>query len=195
MTIEDALAIIQLGMESRGVDFKRTYSWADSAHKEKITKTIIGMSNKRDGGQLILGVDETEDGQFTLIGMPDCDFDSLNYDDLSAHVSNYADPYVEFELFKFIENKIIVIVVKEFKEVPVICKKDGRELQKGVVYTRGWRIPETVPVPTQTEMREIIEMAVEKELRRFHERINKAGFRLETQASEEQKFNNELGGI
>ena len=39
-------------------------------------------------------------------------------------------------------------------------------------------LPETIPVPTQTEMREIIELAVDKGIRKQFERLGRAGLQV-----------------
>jgi len=58
----------------------------------------------------------------------------------------------------------------------VICKKDGMEkLRRGAVYTRSRRMPETVEVPGQVEMREILDLALEKRSRAFARHAERMG--------------------
>ena len=70
-----------------------------------------------------------------------------------------------------------------FNAIPVICKINGREnLREGAIYTRSRRIPETVKVPTHSEMREIINIATEKKIRSFLEMAQQARLRVEVGA-------------
>ena len=53
----------------------------------------------------------------------------------------------------------------------VAFKKDGlKNLRKGAIFTRTRRHPETIEVPSQTEMREILELAVDKNMRKLTKR-------------------------
>jgi hypothetical protein len=173
-------------------------SWNDTNTKAKITKIILAMSNIRDGGYLVLGFNQDGD-TFVPTGVVQSDLSSFNYDHVRSHVAEYADPYVEFsmEIVKDEEQKksFLVFTVKEFAEIPVICAKNGLEnLEEGAVYTRSRRIPESVKVPTQSEMREIVDMAIEKGLRKYIETSRRAG--LEIQATtKEDEYDEELEGI
>src|SRR6202044_3763764 len=70
-----------------------------------------------------------------------------------------------------------ILRVSEFAELPVVCKKDGIEkLRRGATYIRSRRIPETVEVPSQVEMREILDLAVEKRSRAFGRQAERMGF-------------------
>ena len=170
---------IQIGKELRNIEYKRSVSWNDNNPKQKILKSMLAMANIRDGGSVIIGV-EQKGGTFELTGMTEADFDSFNYETISAVIAEFADPYVTFSLTKGeLEGKRIVIIdVEEFKDIPVICKKDGSLLKRGKLYTRGVRIPESVEVPSQTEMREILDIAIEKGTRKFFRSISRAGIAL-----------------
>lgn len=196
--MDKLISLLVFGRETRNIEYKTTYDWNDPQHKAKIVKTILGMSNIRDGGYLILGVEETKKG-FIPNGMSQGDWDLINQDDIMAYVNNFADPYVEFTVFKFnYEDKLFVVFrIEEFHEVPIICKKQGEQgLKKGVLYTRARRMAETVAVPSQSEMREIIELATEKGIRRFQERVSRVGIITEhIGISDKEKFNEELGGL
>ena len=89
-----------------------------------------------------------------------------------------------------LENKkFVVIKVFEFAEIPVICKKDGSSnLRKAAIYTRTYRIPESAEVPSQSEMREILDLAAEKQVRRFFETQSRAGITVEMIKIDNTKF-------
>lgn len=189
--------LIQLGRETRNIEYKRTYSWNDPSHKAKIVKTILAMSNIRDGGYLILGVEENN-GSFTPVGVPQADYDLLNTDDVLAFANRFADPYVEIKLHKGLHEGMLFVVVEvqEFQQYPVVCKCDGLEnLKCGSIYTRTRRMYESAVVPSQTEMREIIEMAVDKGIREFNRRVSYVGLSISGQLSATEQYDQELGGL
>ena len=171
---------IQIGKELRNIEYKGSVSWNDDNPKQKIIRSMLAMANIRDGGSVIIGVDQKKGGTFELTGMSEADFNSFNYETISAVVAEFADPYITFSLTKdeLDGKRIVIIDVEEFQDIPVICKKDGSLLKRGKVYARGLRIPESVEVPTQTEMREILDIAIEKGTRKFLKSISRVGIAL-----------------
>lgn len=165
--------IFLIGKESRSIEFKESVPWNDKLFKVKITKTILAMSNIRDGGNIIFGVKEGDDCEYTPVGMNEDDFNTYNIDEVSSFVSSYADPYVKLDLFKleYDSKRFVVLKIFEFEEIPVICKKDyssaNFNLRKGALYVRPFRTVESVEVPSQNEMREILDLATEKNLKKF----------------------------
>jgi len=78
--------------------------------------------------------------------------------------------------------QFIVIRVYEFDEIPVLCRKDlhaprRRELvlRRGACYVRSHHKPETSEIPSEREMRELLELAIDKGLRKFVSRAREAG--------------------
>lgn len=184
MAERELYELIAIGEERRNLEYKRSVSWNDRRTRARITKSILAMNNIRYGGYIVLGVDQQPDGAFDPVGMSAEDASSLNYDDVASYVATYADPYVQFSLSRLErEGRIFVVIqVREFDEIPTICKRSyGTDLHEGKIYTRtrGGR-PESAEIRSQTEMREIIDMAVEKGIRRFYERLARAGLTLPT---------------
>ena len=190
--------LVAFGEQTRNVELKRSMSWTDTSTKAKITKVILALSNIRDGGYLVLGFSQKGE-TFVPTGVAESDLSSFNYDHVRSHVAEYADPYVEFsmEIVKDAEQNrsFIVFAVKEFAEIPLICAKNGLEnLEEGAVYTRSRRMPESVKVPTQSEMREIIDMAIEKGLRKYIETSRRAGLEIQV-IPQEDEYDKELEDI
>jgi predicted HTH transcriptional regulator len=178
MTREQFLEIVAVLQEGRNLEFKQSTPWTTKEWKAKIAKTVLGFSNVRDGGNIVIGVEKNPNGIFELKGMEEEHFASYDEDHVASVVATYADPYAKLAVHKLIvdEKRFVVIRTQEFDEVPVICKQDFQGvLRKGAIYTRSHRIAETVEVPTQTEMREIIELATDKETRKFIERMRRVG--------------------
>jgi len=196
---QELIDLILHGREERDLEYKRSVSWDEPNAKATITRSILGMVNLRGGGSIILGV-EQQDDDFVLIGMRSNHARSFSQDEVAAYVNEHADPFVEIEvaLVPYDGKEFIVIQVQEFAEIPVICRKeiflDGKaHLRKGSIYTRSRRIYETVEVPSQTEMREIIELAIDKGIRRLIERMGRIGIlRLIMEPSDAEKFDQQL---
>jgi predicted HTH transcriptional regulator len=202
MDDRELLQLLEIGQEGRNLEYKSSTLWDVPTIKAKITKSILGFSNVRDGGHIVIGVRELGDGSYDRSGVEAEHYDTYTYDNLTSHVSIYADPYVNFELVKkpLDDKNFIIIKVHEFTEIPVICKRDFNigstlYLKRGAIYTRSYRTPETVEVPSQTEMREILEMATEKKLRRLIESQSRVGISHQFTVTDEEKFDSELRDI
>jgi len=166
--------------EERYLEFKRSVHWGDAV-SAKITKSILAMANLRDGGWIVLGKEEKDDRTFMPVGMSQSDFDSFDPDEIKTFVNGYADPYVVFFIYKteHESKRFILIRVEEFDTVPVICKRDwGDVLHRGQIYVRSRAKPESVPVPSQSEMREIVDIAIDKGVKLLFQRISRAGIAL-----------------
>lgn len=189
-------ALIELRREERFLEYKHSLPWDDL--KNKIAKTAMGMANIRDGGTIIIGMAQ-RGGQFVPEGMLDEHIATYDVDDIQAYVNKFADPYVRVELHhvKLNQENFIALVVHEFDEIPVVCKRNYDDvLRQGAIYTRSHRIPETCEVQSQTEMREIIEIATYKGVRRFAERMQRVGvLKVAPSESDLDAFERQLGGL
>lgn len=194
--LEELVALIELGREDRSVEYKESLAWDNL--KNKIAKTALGMVSIRDGGTIAIGVSERSGGPVPE-GMPAEDVGTYDEDDIRAYVNRFADPYVRLELHRVSRDELefIAIVVHEFDQVPVVCKRDSIGLRNGAIYTRSHRMPETCEVPSQTEMRKIIDMATDKGVRRFLERGRAVGLLPGETAdrTDSEKYDEELEGL
>ena len=86
-------------------------------------------------------------------------------------MNRHADPSVGIEVHGLSHggDAYVALVVDEFRDLPVICKKGSADgtLKNGEVYVRALRRIETTKLSTLEDMRELIALATEKELRRF----------------------------
>ena len=97
---------------------------------------------------------------------------------------------------------MIVISVDEFRDVPILCKKDyydqnekggGKQvLTAGACYVRSTHKPETTNFPSQTELRDLLNLALEKGARRFLKIESSAGLYPPTANIEFRKSDQEL---
>lgn len=195
------LQLVALGKEERNLEYKQSTSWNDNKFRLRLVKSILAMSNIRDGGHIVIGMEGQPDSRYLPRGMTQEHLDSYTPDDVMRVAAEYADPYVRFTLTKERDQagrNYVWIQVQEFDEIPVICRKSYSDvLDGGKLYTRTRRIPESAEVPSSSEMREIIEMASERALRAFLQRADRAGFQLAIAPAlrDEDSFKDQLRGI
>ncbi len=197
MTEQELVEIIKLGREEQNIEYKSSMPWTDTGFAEKIIRTILSMSNIRDGGFILIGMEEQDDGSYVPAGISSTDKATFNEDNMADKTSEFADPYVNFYLWPLAYDgkEFLIVQVNEFDEIPVICKKDGTttNLVRGKMYTRSRRKPESIAVPGQTEMREILDVAIEKGIRKFFSRTARIGIEVETPDSiNENKFDEQI---
>lgn len=196
--IHELVQLILHGREERNLEYKGRVAWNDADLKARITKTILSMCNIPDGGAIVIGVEEQNES-FVPTGLSGPDLGSFSQDGVSSHVNEYADPFAEVEVSRVSHSgaDYVVIQVREFSEIPVICKRDGPvNLRRGAIYTRTRRMNETAEVPGQAEMREILDRATEKAIRVLHARLGRAGLDVvERQAEDNRRFDEQLGDL
>jgi predicted HTH transcriptional regulator len=195
MTKEEFGEILARGREQPNVEFKGPGLKSDKHLFAKVTRAVLGMANRRDGGYVIVGVEERQ-GKLNPTGLPPEQLATWTYDNLADGLAAYAEPSVEFdtEVVEYETLRFLVIRVEEFIEVPVLCKRGynkGKEviLREGACYIRPRRKPETIEVSTYADMRDLIDLATDKSLRRFIARAQTAGIPL---AGKEVKTDEDL---
>ena len=147
--------------------------WTDNVAKAKITRAILAVSNIIDGGVIIIGVKELEDKTFDPVGLSEADASTYYHDTIADYLKEYADPYVNFTV-RSIEcggKKFICIQVMTFDDSPVICKKQGLDLEKGRIYIRPRTKNESAPVSGYAEMREILDLATDNAVKKQWSRL------------------------
>jgi predicted HTH transcriptional regulator len=172
MSDSELWELVYHGREERNLEYKRSMSWHEPETKAKITKSVMAMANIPDGGTIIIGM-EKEGELYFVRGMEVEDARSFQQDDVMEHVNEWADPYTELTVTLLHKDakELACIQVREFEQLPVVCKKEGMEgLKRGAFYTRSRRKYETAQVGSQSEMREILDLAVDKEIRRLRAR-------------------------
>ncbi len=169
MTENELREAIAIGQEQRGVEFKSPGMRTDKGFQVKVVRAVLGMSNNPGGGVVVIGVDE-RNKNLRATGLSKIELGTWTYDDFASNVSNFADPYVNFNLgvVEMDKKNFLVIEVKQFDELPVICKKDSfNVLRNGALYVRRRGKNETIEVPSHVEMREIVTRAAEFQARQI----------------------------
>jgi len=178
---EEFLKLIEAAHESRNIEFKPAFSWIDDNSfwlRDKILRTILGLVNTPDGGYIVIGIEEDENKRPVFIGLNENQINSFSYDDMKGKVDGFSSPNINFDvsMASYQEKKFVVIKVEEFDDMPIICRKDSQSeniLKRGVIYCRSRSgPPQTMPV-TEVEMRELMEIAVDKQ----QEKLRRRGYK------------------
>jgi predicted HTH transcriptional regulator len=205
MTEQELAELIATGHEVPGVEFKPPGPRTDAYLFATVTRAVLGMANRADGGLVIVGVDEDAAAGLVPTGLSAQDLPTWSFDDVTAGLAAAADPFVTIviEPSEYRGVTLLVIRVHEFETVPVICKRqflDPRNqarqvLRPGACYVRTRRKPETSEIPSQTEMRELLDLGIRKGIRQFLERAAAAGLKLPTGTpqTDDDLFDADLG--
>lgn len=180
VTERELAEIIQQGHETPSVEFKGPGPRTDRQLFARIARAALAMANRRGGGLIIIGVRD-ERQQVSPDGLSAGDLATWSYDDVAGMLSAYADPYVgiAIESVSYQGKDFVVISVEEFEETPVLCKKDYQGvLRGGACYVRRKGRTESSEIPNHGEMRDLLELATEKGVRRFLRTANRAGLPL-----------------
>lgn len=194
-------AALAAGYEFRYLELKGPGPATDSHLFAKVAKAALGLGNLRDGGQVVIGIDDKDPAARAPGLSPEQLATWRNYDHVSSRLANYADPPLRFDLRVATlssDAAVIVINVYEFADVPHLCAKSydkpteagpsERVLRKGALYVRPRKGIETSEVSTAVDMRDIIELATDKALRGFVGRAERAGLELRTARDAGDRF-------
>lgn len=196
MTEAEIRSALKYGREQRPVEFKAPGARSNSRFEAKVIRAVLGMANLADGGTVLVGIQE-EDKGLVAKGLSPDDAATWQYDHFADKVAVFADPFVEFEMsFVSVDGaQLLSIDVEEFEEIPVLCRRDYADiLQEGALYIRSLRKPETVAVRSHADMRAVLELAVNKGVRRLVRRGRDAGLGS-LGVSDEELFARELADL
>lgn len=182
--------------ESEDTEFKEPGTWDDL--KWRITNAALGMGNLREGGVVLVGVSERSQN-WELIGLTDTQLFTFEPDLISSHVSAYVSPEVDIDIVLVTHTdskKYVAIHIREFRDSPLVCKKNGPAnsgIVEGRVYVRLGSPPRTTIITNATQMHQLLELAAEKRARRILEVSSRIG--MKPAAAAAQRYNDELAGL
>jgi hypothetical protein len=187
-------AFIAAGHEVRNVEFKGRGSSSDSDFMVKVARAAIAMANQRDGGYVIIGVDENDPDRCGLDANLVAEW--MDFDTVVDKVNRYADPPVRLSRSRRqLPNgrDVVVLEVAEFDDIPILAARDAPKgvIQLGHLYTRSFRKPESTATHTHNELREVLDLATQKQLGRFLRTARGAGLPLPDRPSDDEQFNDE----
>jgi hypothetical protein len=198
LNAEEVAEALRAGYEFRGLELKGPGPRTDGHLFAKVTRAALSMGNLRDGGHVIIGI-EDGDPAAMLPGLEPDDLASwLAYDDVARKLAVYADPPLRFDIAAVpLPSGVTVALIEvfEFADIPHLCAKAHTDvLRKGALYVRPRKVPETSEVASSVEMRDVIQLATEKALRSYIETAERAGARLaasgesETDPSDNERY-------
>lgn len=170
------------GREERYLEYKRSMIWTgNDTTKVKIAKAMMAMANLRNGGVIVVGMQETTRGVWVPEVMTPLQISSFTQDDVAQWVNDYATPAAQFSIgpFTLNGNQFVIIQVQEFDASPVICRKQkiagGETLDAGAIYYRSNKKIESAPISSEEDSRELIGLAVDKGISRHVSRLQRLG--------------------
>lgn len=134
MTPDELRELLVLGHEAPGVEFKAPCDRTDKPKFAKIVRAVLGMANRRDGGKVVVGIEEGEAAQLSLLGLSSEQLRTWEPDAVAGAIDPYADPFVTVSTARVSYEGLeyVVLKVSEFEEVPVLCKKDYPDVLRQV---------------------------------------------------------------
>ncbi|MGN6276830.1 MAG: RNA-binding domain-containing protein [Solirubrobacterales bacterium] len=179
LTVEELESALHAGYEGRGFELKGPGRSDDKRFLAKIARAALSMGNLRDGGHVVIGIDD-EKPQDMLPGLNGDELATwLAYDDVSGRLAAYCDPPISFDLVHLTVAtgvSVVVVQVHEFADIPHLCAREYPDvLRAGALYIRSRKMPETAEVASSVEMREILDLAAQKRLRAYIEMAERAG--------------------
>ena len=179
--------LISMGTERRDLEFKSAFSWTDTNSiwlKEKVICAILAMTNKQDGGVIVIGVNNNNQP----VGMSDQQIESFsNYESIKGAVDGFSSTATDFRIQSVVVDgkQFIAMIVNEFEEYPILCTKNGvihnlRDtesktgpkyvLKENVLYVRSLKAYFSSQMASADELREIVDLTVDKQTRRLQAR-------------------------
>lgn len=158
----DIADLIAEGHETTNLEYKRSAPWPDL--RIGLIRTVLGMSNTRGGGHIVIGVAE-DNGTFNADGMTDANVDSFpTEEDFLAAVNAFAQPFVAAQLDsrEHEGKRFTVITVPEFEDIPILCIKSEKKLRQSAFYVRSKRKPETVELLDQRDQRNFFDLVSDR---------------------------------
>jgi hypothetical protein len=156
--------LIAIGNENRNLDYKGRFSWATAEKDEQIgiVKDGLAFANTRDGGVILVGVNDKTGALEGLTDEHSSSFEQTRFNDF---VQEYTEPkHTCFIYHREIDSKrIVAIEIPEFSDIPILCKRtvqsttDPRKilLRKAGVYKRTDKATSEL-VEDSSEMRELL---------------------------------------
>jgi len=203
MTDTELAEYLSLSHELHGVEFKGPGPRTSDVLFAKVARAMLAMVNRREGGVVIIGVAEGPAHKPKLLGVDDGDLATWNFDDLAATLAPIADPAIRFRVSTPMHGGryFVCIEVDAFDDVPVICQRrhppsarrgEPLVLREGAIYVRSRGKPESVEIPSQTEMRELLELATERRMAALLGSVDRAGLTVAGGAEPRVAFDAEL---
>jgi len=169
--------------EQPWLDFKESQSWSELSWR--LLKTMMAMSNLRDGGLIVVGVAERSN-TWELTGIEPDHLNTFDADDIVDQLSKYASPNVMVDIVIHDDedaHKYLAFHVHQFHDLPVVCRKNTPDdvkqknrLAPGEIYVRPTvGKPRTEKVTDANQLHDLLELAAMFRARRIIEVASQVG--------------------
>lgn len=202
----EVVEMIEQSKETRNVDYKAPHAWDKDNFESKagLTKDIMAFSNTQDGGTLIIGIGEREDGTgYDIEGLTHDQLRTYDISSVGSFVNERCEPAAKFDLrtFEYRGKHLIVIQISEFDSVPIVCKKDAQKrggkdfiFKKGQIFIRT-DDAKSKPIQSAEEMHKLLGLGITKkgdELLQSIQRIIRGFPIIETAITPEEMYFEEI---
>lgn len=167
---EELQQFIFRGSEQVNIEYKQSMNWGNTDAKIVILKAMLAMSNTKDGGVIVVGVND--DGEPK--GMNKKDLESYIYDYIAAWFKDKIMPMIDFTINcgKVLKSKeeilfFVIIEVRESKNLPIIYTgknvqtksyKKPTSLRKNALYVRSKSPIESREISNYSEWQDFVEL-------------------------------------
>lgn len=152
---ESALSDRLTSRENGKLEFKEAF---DLGSADKYAKTAAAFANA-EGGYIVFGV---KDSPRQMIGLKSQNFETFDAGRLTAALNEWLSPEIAWEahVWDIRGYKVGLLFFAEAVHKPVVCMKNGKNMQEGAIYYRYRGRSETIKYP---ELRRMLELEKERE--------------------------------
>ena len=172
--------ILQGNSENLNLEFKATFDFNENIWaRERLVRSMLAMSNTRNGGYIVIGVAENGDKSPDFAGLEDNHLALFKskIEDLKSKVESFSSSPVSYEIGigEYKRKKLIVISVAEFFLSPLICRKNGehkdKHLEEGSIYIRTLKDkPSSIKLTNPVDIQDFLERITDKQISNLHKR-------------------------
>lgn len=181
MTPEELQTLIDIGQETRSLEFKSAGAWTNLPLRAQVIRTAIAMANTKDGGTLVIGMapDPARPGYHLPQPLTPEQRATFTPDEVIPVINAFSTPHLDLRVQEHglsDGNSLVVLSVAQFRDFPVLCTRpivsDGNKVlvQEGRVLIRSRRTSETTEVRSPDDFRELVELAVDRGLETYFRR-------------------------
>lgn len=182
--------------ETNNRDFKSAVFWEEK--REEFVKDLIAFANTRGGGELYVGWNPDDEA---YSGLSEAQLKSFDSTIISEQVNKYASSPVSLSVtaMEYEDKQLVRIKVQEFESEPILFAKmlhakGGEQIlaREGDLWIRDNAA--TVRVSTASQMRDVLERALEKKANDIANSVYRIVRGLDTKevVREEQKYEKDV---
>jgi hypothetical protein len=129
---------LKFSYETRAFEVKGPSLRSHKALLAKVVRAALAMGNLPDGGRVCIGIDNKKMAAMQP-GLDATQFaEWSNFDAVTAAFTEYADPPLQLSVWPMSLSsgvEVVVIDVKEFRDIPHFCRKDYPGVLRRGVFT------------------------------------------------------------